>query len=130
MRFVKLGLLTVVGLFVCAVPSASTHAGQPSPPCTSATSSVRMRERPVTIWHPPGCSCVTEPTGSMSALELPRGTDASRRVQGECGAGEHLPVPIGAPTLSPSAIRLTGHLGRYGSSTDDHSTKSSIESAE
>jgi hypothetical protein len=51
----KVALLVVVGLLVCAVPAASTHTGQPGQPCTSASSSIRMGEPPVTIWYPVGC---------------------------------------------------------------------------
>jgi hypothetical protein len=51
----KLALLAAVGMLVCAVPAASTHAGQPGQTCTSGASSITSGESPVTTWYPPGC---------------------------------------------------------------------------
>jgi hypothetical protein len=55
-RVLKFPFLVLVGMLVFAVPSAGTHTGQATQPCTSATSSMRIDEQPVTIWYPPGCA--------------------------------------------------------------------------
>jgi hypothetical protein len=52
----KIAILVCTGLLLCAVPSASTHTGQPQQTCTSASSSITIGDPPVTIWYPPGCA--------------------------------------------------------------------------
>jgi hypothetical protein len=49
---VRIGVVTVLGLLMCGVPSASTQTGQP---CTGATSSIALDQPAVTIWYPPNC---------------------------------------------------------------------------
>jgi hypothetical protein len=50
----RLALLTVLVLFACVAPSASSQ-GASAPPCTSGASSVVYGEPAVTTWYPTGC---------------------------------------------------------------------------